>query len=61
MLSATINYFWFDLIWFEEQIFHNNNNKLITQQGESQTKVKKSFKKVLKKFYKNLKQFFLKF
>ena len=37
------------------QIVHKkNNNKLITQHGE--TKLKK-FKKVLKKFYKNLKQF----
>ena len=33
-----------------EQIVHNNNNKLITHQGESRTKlkkVKKSFEKVL--------------
>ena len=33
-----------------EQIVHNNNNKIITQQGESQTKLKKfkkSFEKVL--------------
>ena len=47
---------WKGAIGAAEQIVHNNNNKLITQQGESQTKLKK-FKKVLKKFYKNWNSF----
>ena len=44
-----------------EQVVHNNNNKLITQRGESQTKLKKvqkSFEKVLYKFKTVLKTVF---
>ena len=44
---------WRGAIGAAEQLVYNNNNKLITQQGESQTKVIKSLKS-LKKFEKVL-------
>ena len=44
-----------------EQLVYNNNNKLITQQGKSQTKVKKSSKKFWKSFIKILNSYEKKF